>query len=109
MEHLSQQHCFHHARREAVARCPECRRFFCRECVTEHEERLLCRDCLSRLSGHKKEKAGKWLGILPPFLQGASGFILLWFIFFWIGQILLAIPHSFHEGTFWETGWWNLP
>lgn len=108
MEHLSQQNCFHHAHREAVARCPECRRFFCRECVTEHDERMLCRDCLSRLTGHAKTRAVRWRYLLVTSLQGVSGFLLLWYLFFRVGQLLLAIPDSFHEGTIWETGWWNL-
>lgn len=109
MESLNQQNCFHHAHREAVARCPECRRFFCRECVTEHDERMLCRDCLARLTESEKKGAGRWGYFLLSCLQGISGFLLLWYLFFWVGQLLLAIPHSFHEGTIWKTGWWNLP
>ena len=109
MEHLSQQNCLHHSHREAVARCPECRRFFCRECVTEHDERMLCRDCLSRLTGGEKKGAGRWRYFLVSSLQGISGFLLLWYLFFWVGRLLLAGPDSFHEGTIWKTGWWNLP
>ena len=50
---LSQQRCFNHTSREAVARCPECGRFFCRECITEHDDRVLCAVCLG-----KKGKTG---------------------------------------------------
>ena len=42
MEDLVHQRCFNHMLREAVACCPECRRYFCRECVTEHEDKVLC-------------------------------------------------------------------
>ena len=32
MNDLLYQRCFNHVLREAVARCPECLRYFCREC-----------------------------------------------------------------------------
>ena len=32
--------------REAVARCPQCHRTFCRECICDHEGKALCSDCL---------------------------------------------------------------
>ena len=51
---LTHQRCFHHSHREAVARCPECRQFYCRECVTEHDYRVICATCL------KKIAAGYW-------------------------------------------------
>src|SRR5438132_254763 len=50
MEILARQRCLNHLNREAVARCPECKRFFCRECVTEHEDRLICAACLKKLA-----------------------------------------------------------
>ena len=45
---LAHQRCFNHATREAVARCPECHHFFCRECITEHDDRVLCTGCLKK-------------------------------------------------------------
>jgi hypothetical protein len=42
-------------------------------------------------------------------LQAGFGFLLLWGTFFLIGQLLLAIPHAFHEGTIWQTPWWQTP
>jgi hypothetical protein len=42
MQDITQQRCLNHMLREAVARCPECSRFFCRECITEHEDKVLC-------------------------------------------------------------------
>jgi hypothetical protein len=109
MNLLNQQHCFHHGTREAAVCCPECRRLFCRECVTEHDDRMLCRDCLSRLADKKKKSTGRWRYLLAISMQGLSGFLLLWYLFFCVGQLLLAIPTSFHEGAIWETGWWNQP
>ena len=43
-----QQRCWNHEAREAACRCPACGRSYCRECVSEHEGRLLCAACLSR-------------------------------------------------------------
>ena len=53
---LSAQRCFNHAGREAVARCPECSRYFCRECISEHRGRVVCAGCLASLSATVKER-----------------------------------------------------
>jgi len=41
--------CFYHDFREAACRCPICQRYFCRECVTEHDDRVLCVECLKTI------------------------------------------------------------
>ena len=56
---ISQARCGNHAGREAVARCPECRGFFCRECITEHEGRLICAQCQLRLARPEKRKRAR--------------------------------------------------
>ncbi len=100
MPDLSRKRCFNHAGREAAAQCPECSRFFCRECVTEHEDRVLCAGCLPLLKPEDEKK------IKFSFLFRSCSFIasvcLLWFIFYYLGQILLKLPASFHEGTLWK-------
>ncbi len=88
--------CFYHAQREAVARCPECGRFFCRECVTEHDGRLICVQCLSRARVKPGHGHRGWM----PLLRGIAAifsFCLLWFFFYIFGLSLAAIPASFHE------------
>ena len=50
MQNLAHQRCFNHAVREAVARCPECGQCFCRECITEHDDRVVCAACLKKLT-----------------------------------------------------------
>jgi hypothetical protein len=50
MSALVHQRCFNHATREAVARCPQCSQFFCRECITEHDDRVICAACLKKLA-----------------------------------------------------------
>lgn len=104
MQNVLQQRCFNHASREAVARCPECGRFFCRECVTEHDDRVLCSACLARLARTPLTKRPAFVRVIR-IAQGAAGIIVAWFFFFLIGDVLLKIPSSFHEGTVWHVNW----
>ena len=106
MDDLLHQRCFNHLLREAVARCPQCRRYFCRECVTEHEDKVLCAACLSigaDTDGSDRSRFGGLMRLMH-FLLGAT---LLWVFFYYLGQMLLSLPSAFHEGTLWEMGWWN--
>ena len=106
MSALLQQRCLHHPSREAAARCPECGRHFCRECVVEHDDRVLCAACLRRLATVAAPKRAR----LRPLLRlgaAACGFLLIWIAFHLCGQLLLAVPSSFHEGTIWHSSWWN--
>jgi hypothetical protein len=107
MPTLANQHCCNHPQREAVVRCPECRRFFCRECVTEHDDRMLCSPCLGRLTVRSQKPGRKWLQGLLPAVQGLFGFFLIWYLFYLVGLFLLTIPQAFHEGTIWQSGWWG--
>jgi hypothetical protein len=99
---LSDQRCLHHPLREAVARCPECRNTFCRECVTEHEDRVLCAACLKKSSLQPDARPFRWDRIVRvlPLLMGV---VVAWLFFYWLGGVLLAIPSSFHEGTSWTS------
>ena len=101
MPGLADQRCLNHSFREAVARCPECSHFYCRECITEHEERVICAACLKKLAGSRpNERSGA--GRLVLLLQCLFGIATLWLFFFLLGQALLALPTSFHEGTIWN-------
>lgn len=106
MPDLVHQRCFNHMLREAVACCPECRRYFCRECVTEHEDKVLCAACLRRKISPALAGRTRFSG-LTRLVQFFLGAMLLWIFFYYLGQILLSLPSSFHEGTLWDTGWWN--
>jgi len=99
MSGLVQQRCQLHHDREAVARCPECAKFYCRECVTEHEERMICASCLRRMTeaGPAHERVA--LRVVGRVLLAGGGVFLAWCWFFVLGQILLKLPSQFHEGT----------
>jgi hypothetical protein len=103
---LEYRRCAHHADREAVARCPQCERFFCRECIAEHEGRVLCANCLAS-SGRRRARRRSLLRRLTPVVQVALGLLLLWGSFFYLGQALMALPDHFHEGTIWQSDGWG--
>jgi len=104
MQDLSRERCFNHALREAVARCPECGRYFCRECVTEHEGRVVCSACLRKLAKLSLgERAG--LTVLLELILSLGGMLLAWMFFYYVGLALLRLPDSFHEGSLWRTAW----
>lgn len=107
MRSLTQQRCFNHAGREAAARCPECGRFFCRECVTDHDERMICAACVKKLAGVPFTQRGAFVGVLRA-LQLAVSVVLVWTCFYLAGRALVAIPGRFHDGTVWKPSWMEL-
>ena len=92
---IAQERCSNHPSREAVARCPECGRYFCRECISEHEGRVICAFCLKHLS-LKPIRRYRLAGLVRV-AQVVAGVLLLWLSFYLLGKALLTIPSSFHE------------
>lgn len=107
MESLAHQRCFHHSRREAAARCPECGRFFCRECVTEHDDRVICARCLRKLVRRPLTERLRLAGIVR-IAQCLLGVLIVWLFFYCLGRALLSLPADFHEGTLWRASWWEV-
>lgn len=104
---IADQRCFNHGRREAAARCPECRRYFCRECVTEHEDRVVCASCLGRMTETSTRRAtGITAGV--GLIQALFGLFVLWLFFLAVGKGLLQTPSSFHEGAVWQRDYWDV-
>ena len=101
MTTLAHQRCFNHAHREAVARCPECGRFFCRECITEHEDRVICAACLRRQVRPPLTQRGWFVGVIR-LGQILVAVFVAWLFFRLVGEALLLLPSSFHEGTLWK-------
>lgn len=106
MHDLTHQRCLNHESREAVARCPQCMRYFCRECVTEHEDRVLCSACLGNLLRSSEARHHPFSRLVRLF-HLLTGLMVLWVFFYYMGQILVSLPTSFHEGTLWQSGWWG--
>ena len=106
IHNLALQRCFNHAQREAVARCPQCGHCFCRECITEHDDRVICAACLRNLGETKPAPRRPFASIV----RGGEcllGLVLVWFFFYLIGEGLVALPTSFHESTVWKVKWWD--
>ena len=93
MSALIHQRCWHHADHEAVVRCPECRRFYCRECVVEHRGLMICASCVERAgeSSADGSRTALWLTF------GACGFLLAWVVFYYLGMALARVPSDFFE------------
>lgn len=96
MSALADQRCWHHPAREAVVRCPVCRRFYCRECVIEHEGRMICAACMAQASGTGRQTGhvvnARWTAL------ALGGLLLAWLIFYYLGVYLARIPSDFFSG-----------
>jgi hypothetical protein len=79
-----------------------CRRFFCRECVTEHAGQVVCAECLRGVTGRAARRRARWrAGRLLG--AGALGLLTAWLAFYAVGRLLLRLPSDFHEGTLWRS------
>ena len=93
---LIDQRCWNHAEREAVVRCPECRRFYCRECVTEHQGRMVCSVCVAAAHAapaRVKSPTIVWIAL------SAGGLLFAWLFFYNLGLLLSRIPADFFGGS----------
>ena len=106
---LRRKRCFNHARREAAGRCPECRRYHCRECLTEHEGRVVCASCLAKLSSPSgaEPRSRRLFSASVLVTLWLASLAILWIFFYGMGRGLTALPDSFHEGTLWHESIWD--
>ncbi len=95
--------CVRHDAREAVARCVECGGGFCRECVTEHEDRIYCASCHGRLvaAATRLPRRVPWARVRKA-AATAGSIVCLVIGFYLLGRALVAIPSDFHDGTIWK-------
>ena len=101
---LIHQRCFNHALREAAARCPECHHFYCRECITEHDDRVICTVCLSKTASRPLTERAGFRAVLRS-MQALLGLCIACWFFYLVGRALLSIDTSVHEGTIWNRRW----
>ena len=105
---LTRQRCWLHPARPSAARCPSCTRFYCRECVTEHDGRLLCAACLrAKVAAVPAAAARRWRAVARGLGRAGALLVsvgLLWGMFLLFGRTLARIPAKFHEGTLWKQG-----
>lgn len=94
------QRCWNHPHREASCRCPGCGRAFCRECVTEHEARLLCAACLEALAGARESRTSLRRRLALAALFAAS-LAFSWILFLASGTILMEVTAP-TERTPWQ-------
>ena len=93
---LTLQRCLIHPDRKAIARCPACTNYFCRECITEHEGRFLCSNCLQRRS-NPIESVNRTAGWFMAVIGMIVGLTVTWFFFYLIGRLLILIPPNLHD------------
>jgi hypothetical protein len=90
---LLDQRCLNHSLREAAVQCPSCKRFFCRECVTEHERRMICVSCVAALA-RSEDKIDRVIRARWT-LTALAGILIAWLVFYYLGLTLARIPSEF--------------
>ncbi len=99
---LHARRCVRHSTREAAVRCPACGEFFCRECVVEHAGKFLCASCLAKRSATgSKRRQVRWAAVRRV-LRASAGAVMVWILFYWLGDLLLRVPLDVHDGTIWK-------
>lgn len=104
MNPITETRCHNHAEREAAGICMGCRNYYCRECITEHMGKMMCRKCLYAETTNGEKSRKRYFSVKPAIriLCAMGGFFLAWAFFYYLGQILYTLPVEFHEGRYWE-------
>jgi hypothetical protein len=89
---VARARCRNHADREAVARCPECGNFFCRECIVEHEGRMICTGCLAAiLARNPKGRRLRLFRRAAMWGMALISFLLTWSFFMLVGRVMILL------------------
>lgn len=62
---------------------------------------MFCAACLETLEG-KDDPQRRRINLIRP-LAAFAGFVLAWLCFFALGQALLELPDTFHQGEIWRS------
>ena len=74
-----------------------CSRFYCRECVIDHDGRLTCASCLQQAIGPQSAKS-RQLAFVRTAVLAIIGLFVIWFSFYSLGRALLLLPTNLTEG-----------
>jgi hypothetical protein len=85
--------CLFHPLREAAARCPHCGGTFCRECVTDEDDKLACPPCLRRMT-HPPAPKPSLARQLRQVVAGFTALACLLALFFGLLQWRVNYPES---------------
>lgn len=88
MSGLAAARCLNHEAREAVSRCKSCGKYFCRECVTIFEGRMMCAACVRSVSGQQRDATRTGLGVSGAALA-VAGLFSTWFVFYAAAWMIL--------------------
>lgn len=92
---VADEKCAYHPPRSAAARCPECKTYYCRECITEHEGQVICASCLDeRTDEDEREDQTSGLVCLA---YGLLGGLLTWLFFHGIARSLIELSEPLQE------------
>jgi hypothetical protein len=86
MSAIVETRCRNHPEREAVARCLTCGRYYCRECITEHHNRMICGRCLRTAPETRRRR--RLFSTLLAASRITGGVLVLWLTFYTLGSIL---------------------
>jgi len=91
---ISSARCLNHEERLAAARCLACGNSFCRECVTEHDGRLICAACLRkrRPAASARVNWQRHLAVPVMAIAALSGSWLLFYATGWWLEDITAPP-----------------
>jgi hypothetical protein len=99
---LARQQCFNHPGREAIVRCPSCRRDYCRECVTEHDDRYLCSACL-RLQAAREVRPPRRFRLPVGAFLGLAGVLTAWTVYYAATRYLVLKNGAERSYRSWHT------
>jgi hypothetical protein len=100
---LARQQCFNHPGREAIVRCPSCHRDFCRECVTEHDDRYLCSACLRAQAGEEANKSSPRRRRFPTgAFMALAGLLTAWLVYYASAQYLVLRSNADQSYRVWH-------
>ena len=74
---------------------------FCRECIVEHDYKLICADCLRALIASQSAAPPRFRLPFAALVQFATGLVLIWLGIYLAAILLQRIPADVHEGLIW--------